>query len=52
MPVAAQTLIKQVPANSTLYIGWRGSTDLGPDYEGSNLQGMLQETGLLEAVPN
>ena len=51
VPAAAQTLIEQVPANAILYVGWRGSNDLGPDYEGSNLQGMLQETGLLEAVP-
>lgn len=51
LPAAAQMLIEQVPDRSTLYVGWRGSTDLGPEYEGSNLQGMLQETGLLEAVP-
>lgn len=51
LPTAAQTLIEQVPASSALYVGWRGSNDLGPGYEGSNLQGMLKEIGLLEAVP-
>ncbi|MBX2850378.1 MAG: hypothetical protein KTR15_01380 [Phycisphaeraceae bacterium] len=51
LPTAAQTLIDQVPASSALYVGWRGSNDLGPGYAGSNLQGMLQEMGLLEAVP-
>ena len=50
-PATAQTLIDQVPASSALYVGWRGSNDMGPGYEGSNLQGMLKEIGLLEAVP-
>ncbi len=51
LPTAAQTLIEKVPASAALYVGWRGSTDMGPGYEGSNLQGMLNEIGLLDAVP-
>lgn len=51
LPSAAQPLIEQVPDGAALYVGWRGSNDLGPAYEGSNLQGVLKETGLLEAVP-
>lgn len=51
LPAQAQPLIKHVPENAALYIGWRGSEDMGPDYEGSNLQGVIEETGLLEAIP-
>ena len=51
LPTTAQMLIEQVPDDAVLYVGWRGSADMGPGYEGSNLQGMLTELGLLEAVP-
>jgi hypothetical protein len=51
LPAAAQTLIDQVPSSAAMYVSWRGSTDMGPAYEGSNLQGMLKEIGLIEAVP-
>lgn len=51
LPTTAQTLIDQVPSDAAMYISWRGADDLGPDYEGSNLQGMLDEIGLREAVP-
>ncbi|MFK7791020.1 MAG: hypothetical protein AB8C95_16190 [Phycisphaeraceae bacterium] len=51
LPSAAQTMIEKVPDSAVMYVGWRGSTDMGPGYEGSNLQGMLEELGLLEAVP-
>lgn len=51
LPMTAQTLIEQVPSSAALYAGWRGADDLGPDYEGSNLQGMLEEIGLRDAVP-
>ncbi|MEM6259283.1 MAG: hypothetical protein AAGI37_13445 [Planctomycetota bacterium] len=51
LPASGQALIEQAPADSALYIAWRGTDDLGPGYEGSNLQGVLRETGLLDAVP-
>jgi hypothetical protein len=51
LPGIAQTHIDKVPAAAALYVGWRGSADMGPGYEGSNLQGMLEEIGLLDAVP-
>lgn len=51
LPCAAQPMIDQVPSSAALYVGWRGTTDMGPGYEGSNLQGVLKEVGLLEAVP-
>jgi len=51
LPSTAQTLIDQVPSSAALYVGWRGTADVGPGYEGSNLQGVLKEIGLLEAVP-
>lgn len=44
-------MIDQVPDSAALYVGWRGTADMGPGYEGSNLQGVLKEMGLLEAVP-
>lgn len=51
LPGAAQTMIEKVPDSAALYVSWRGASDMGPAYEGSNLQGMLKELGLLEAVP-
>lgn len=51
LPTTAQTLIDQVPAEAVMYVGWQGSSDMGPAYEGSNLQGLLKEFGLLDAVP-
>ena len=47
----AQPMIEHVPDNAAIYIGWRGSEDMGPAYEGSNLQGIIEKTGLLAAVP-
>lgn len=51
LPMQAQPLIDQVPAEAALYVGWRGADDMGPAYQGSNLQGVLEQTGLLEALP-
>lgn len=51
LPSLAQPSIKQVPADSALYVGWRGANAMGPDYDGSNLQGVLEQTGLLKALP-
>lgn len=51
LPSHAQPLIEHVPDNAAIYIGWRGTTDMGPDYKGSNLEGVIEETGLLQAIP-
>ena len=51
LPGFAQTLIDQVPKDAALYVGWRGATDMGPDYQGSNMQGVIEQTGLLKALP-
>lgn len=47
----AQPLIDQVPEEAALYVGWRGAEDMGPAYEGSHLQGVIEQTGLMEALP-
>lgn len=51
LPIHAQTLIDRVPSDAVLYAAWRGTNDLGPDYQGSNLEGMLQQVGLLQLIP-
>ncbi|MFN3165441.1 MAG: hypothetical protein ACE37H_00085 [Phycisphaeraceae bacterium] len=51
LPSLAQPLIEQVPEDAALYVGWRGATDMGPDYEGSHMQGVIEQTGLLDALP-
>lgn len=51
LPSQAQPLIDQVPDEAALYVGWRGANDMGPEYEGSNMQGVIEQTGLLEAIP-
>lgn len=47
----AQPLTEAVPDGVIAYLGWRGTDDMGPDYEGSNMQGVMEATGLLEAFP-
>jgi len=51
LPAQAQPLIEHVPDNAALYIGWRGTEDMGPAYEGSNIQGVVEEAGLVSAIP-
>jgi hypothetical protein len=51
LPSFAQPLIDQVPEEAALYVGWRGATDMGPDYDGSHMQGVIEQTGLLKALP-
>ena len=50
-PAAAQPLADQVPADAIAYMGWRGTTDLGPAYDGSNMQGVMEATGFFNAIP-
>lgn len=53
MPMAAlaQPMAELTPEDAILYLGWRGAQDMGEDFEGSHLQGVLEETGLIEALP-
>jgi len=51
LPSQAQPFIENVPAEAAIYVGWRGSSDMGPDYEGSNMQGIVEQTGMLQAIP-
>jgi len=53
MPTAAlaQPMVELVPEGVVEYIGWRGADDMGEDYAGSHLEGMLEVTGLVEALP-
>ncbi|MEM9415983.1 MAG: hypothetical protein AAGA29_10985 [Planctomycetota bacterium] len=52
-PVAAlaQPMADLTPDEAILYMGWRGADDMGDDYEGSLLQGVVEQTGLLDALP-
>lgn len=51
LPAVAQPFADQVPEDAAIYFGWRGAEDMGPAYEGSNMQGVLEQTGLFEALP-
>ena len=46
----AQPMAELTPEDAILYLGWRGAEDMGDDFEGSHLQGVLEETGLVEAL--
>ena len=46
----AQPLANKVPGDALIYIGWRGSADMGPGYEGSNLKGFLEASQLPQQI--
>ncbi|HEY2586912.1 MAG TPA: H-X9-DG-CTERM domain-containing protein [Tepidisphaeraceae bacterium] len=46
----AQPLADRVPANAIVYIGWRGSADLGPGYPESNLKAVLDDSNVPDFV--
>lgn len=48
---SAQPMIDRVPGDALVYVGWRGADDMGADYEGSHLQGVVELTGLMKALP-
>lgn len=48
---SAQPMIDRVPDDAMVYVGWRGADDMGEDYEGSHLQGVVELTGLMDALP-
>ncbi len=46
----SQPLAERVPADALLYVGWRGSTDLGPKYEASHLKAVIESSGISQVV--
>jgi prepilin-type processing-associated H-X9-DG protein len=46
----AQPLAERVPPDALIYIGWAGSTQLGPDYDGSHLKAVLASSGVRALV--
>ena len=51
-PVMAfgQPLADHVPADSLVYVGWRGAADLGPGYAQSNLKGFMDASQVPEFI--
>ncbi len=51
-PVLAfgQALADRVPADATIYLGWRGAADLGPGFSQSNLKAVLDESQIREFI--
>ena len=51
----AQTLADRLPADATIYIGWRGTDDLGPGYATSHLKALIDVSNfsqfLHESIP-
>ncbi len=45
-PVSAQPLADSIPENALIYVGWAGTDNLGPDYENSHLQALLDASNL------
>jgi prepilin-type processing-associated H-X9-DG protein len=42
----AQVLADKVPADTILYVGWRGTESPGPGFEGSHLQAFLADSNI------
>ncbi len=45
---SAQPLADRVPADSILYVGWRGMDDPGPGYQGSRFQAIVEASKFRE----
>lgn len=46
----AQPLADHVPADAMIYVGWRGSADLGPGYAQSNLKAVMDDTQIQDFI--
>jgi prepilin-type processing-associated H-X9-DG protein len=46
----AEPLADHVPAGSIVYLGWRGSADLGPQYPQSNFKAMLDDSQVSDFI--
>jgi prepilin-type processing-associated H-X9-DG protein len=42
----AQPLADRIPADAVVYVGWKGSADLGPQYDGSHTKAVIQASNL------
>ncbi len=42
---SAQPLADRVPADAIIYVGWRGSANLGPAYDGSHTKAVVEASG-------
>src|SRR5205807_4156313 len=47
---SAQALVDRIPEDAMLYIGWRGSADLGPGYAQSNLKTFLDQSQVRQLI--
>src|SRR5947209_2553065 len=47
---AQSPLADRVPADAIVYVGWRGSADLGPGYPQSNLKAVLDDSNVPEFI--
>ena len=48
--VSAQSLADRVPADSMVYVGWKGSADMGPAYPASNLKAVMDDSNIPDFV--
>ena len=44
-PVLAQPFADGIPADAIVYIGWKGSANLGPGYDGSHTKAVVESSG-------
>jgi prepilin-type processing-associated H-X9-DG protein len=42
---SAQPLADRIPADAVIYVGWRGSANLGPTYDGSHTKAVVDASG-------
>jgi hypothetical protein len=45
-PLFAQPLADRIPADAVMYAGWKGSGDLGPQYDGSHTKAVIEASNL------
>lgn len=46
----AQTLSDRVPADAMVYVGWRGTLDLGPNYAGSHAAAIAKQSSVTRVI--
>ncbi len=45
-----QPLADKVPAEAIVYVGWRGTNDLGPDYAGSRTEAIIRNSAIAKLL--
>ncbi|MGB7158599.1 MAG: DUF3352 domain-containing protein [Tepidisphaeraceae bacterium] len=43
---SAQPLADRIPADAIVYVGWKGTSSLGPEYDGSHTKGVVDASAL------